>query len=151
MEHKHIWDKVLGSNEHVKYEFTVGSQYRMVGLVGLSVIGLLSFFWLWQMAIFIIAIALFYYGFYLKAANAYAFTDRRVLVHQGWLSTRMITTEYQKITDVTVLEPLIQRLIFASGTLVVNTAGSKTEEIVLSNVERPYELKKKLDEMRGHH
>lgn len=151
MEHQHIWDKVLSPSERVMYEFSVGARYRMVGLIGLSILGLLSFVWSWIVAVFIIAFSVFYFGFYLKVANAYAFTDRRVLVHKGWLSTKMITTEYQKITDVTVLEPLLQRLIFATGTLVVNTAGSKGEEIVLDNVERPYELKKKLDELRGYH
>lgn len=153
MHYDHIWKKTLGPNESVKYEFTVGKRYRKVLLIIWIVIG--GIFSLTGAGAFfgipIILIAAFYYGFYLKTANAYAFTDHRVLVHLGWLSTRLISTEYQKITDVTVHEPFFSRVFFHVGSLAINTAGTSSEEIVLKNVEKPYEVKKKLDELRGHH
>lgn len=98
--------------------------------------------------IFFILVILFYFGFYLKVANAYAFTGDRVLIHKGWLSTKLISTEYQKITDVTVDEPFISRIIFKTGSITVNTAGTSAREIVLKNIEHPYQVKKKLDELR---
>jgi uncharacterized membrane protein YdbT with pleckstrin-like domain len=153
MHYEHIWKKTLGSSESVKYEFTIGKRYRKFFLVTWCVVGGLCLITVVGIpfGIFIIAFAAFYYGFYLKTANAYAFTDRRVLVHRGWLSTTLLTTEYQKITDVTVHEPFFSRVFFHVGSLAINTAGTSSEEIVLKNVEHPYEVKKKLDELRGHH
>ncbi|MHB1086227.1 MAG: PH domain-containing protein [Minisyncoccota bacterium] len=153
MHYDHIWKKTLGPTESVKYEFTVGKRYRKSLLITWCVIGGLFVLTIAgaPFGLFIMALAAFYYGFYLKTANAYAFTDNRVLVHRGWLSTKLITTEYQKITDVTVLEPFFSRVFFHSGSLAINTAGTSSEEIVLKNVENPYEIKKKLDELRGQH
>jgi uncharacterized membrane protein YdbT with pleckstrin-like domain len=151
MEHQHIWDKTLNPDEQVKFEFAIGKKYRTFGLVSLVIFGLLFLLsGAWPIALFFIAFGAFYFGFYLKVANAYAFTDRRVLVHRGWLSTKMITTEYQKITDVTIEERFLDRILFKTGSIGIDTAGRKGEEIVLKHIERPYELKKKLDELRGH-
>ncbi len=149
MQHKKIWDKTLGSGEEVKHEFSVSNRYRMVSLALWSLLGVFFLFGVWQMGALIIALAAFYYGFYLKVANAYAFTDHRVLIHTGWLSTKLVSTEFSKITDVTVTEPIVDRLLFKTGGLDINTAGSKGEEIKLKHVERPYELKKTLDSLRG--
>lgn len=151
MEHQHIWDKVLGPNEEIKYEFTVGEKYRRLGLIGFVVTGVIcALLQLWFLALVCIGTGAFYFGFYLKAANAYAFTDHRVLSHRGLLSTKMISTEYQKITDVTVIEPFFSRVLFNIGTLEIDTAGTKKQEIVLNDVEAPYEIKKRLDSLRGH-
>lgn len=98
--------------------------------------------------IIIILLSAFYYAFYLKVANAYAFSGDRVLIHKGWLSTKLISTEYQKITNVTVHDPFISRIITKTGTLVIDTAGTSGKEIQLTRIERPYEVKKKLDELR---
>lgn len=153
MHYEHVWKKILGSGESIKHEFTIGARYRKYLLIAWCVIGGLflitgsgaSF------GILVIALAAFYYGFYLKAANAYAFTEHRVLVHRGWLSTKLISTDYQKITDVTVHEPFLSRVIFHTGSIEIDTAGTNRQDLVLRNVEHPYEVKKKLDELRGHH
>ncbi|RJQ35158.1 PH domain-containing protein [Candidatus Parcubacteria bacterium] len=147
MEYAKIWEKTLGPNEEVKYEFSVSKRYRKILMVATVIIGIL-FFYLPPLAIGIALLGLFYFGFYLKVANAYAFTNDRVLIHKGWLSTKLISTEYQKITDVTVHEPFISRIIFKTGHLTINTAGTGAHEITLRHVERPYELKKKLDGLR---
>jgi uncharacterized membrane protein YdbT with pleckstrin-like domain len=149
MEHQHIWDKTLNPSEQVKFEFSIGNRYRTTGMISMIILGAILLFVNWVPALFFILVGVFYYGYYLKASNAYAFTDRRVLVHKGWLSTKMITTEYQKITDVTVSEEILQKWVFGTGGLAINTAGSRGEEIVLHHIERPYEVKKKLDELRG--
>ena len=78
-------------------------------------------------------------------ANAYALTDRRMLVHKGWLSTSTISIEYKNITDITVDEPFLERLITKTGSLSVNTAGSGIKEVVLRHITTPYEVRKKID------
>lgn len=143
MTYEHIWKKVLNENEQIQYEFSVGPRYRWVGIITGCIIGLIAF----PLAIFIIPAFCFVYGFYLKAANAYAFTDKRALIHTGWLSTKTITIDYNKITDVKVIEPFFERIICHTGSLTINTAGL-SDDIVFRHIARPYETKKKLDELR---
>lgn len=146
MKYEKIWRKVLAPNEEIKYEFSIGKKYRYFWLILLSIIGLITITF---GGIFLILFALFYFGWYLKVANAYAFTNKRVLVHKGWLSTHLISIDYDKITDITVREPFIDRLITKTGHLVINTAGTGFPELILIHIETPYEVKKKLDEIRG--
>ena len=102
MTHEHVWRKTLGPNESVKLAFTIGNRYRMTGLVGWCLIGAIFLLTAFPLGVVIILASAFYYGFYIQAANAYAFTEHRVLIHTGWLSTKLISTDYSKITDVTV-------------------------------------------------
>lgn len=148
MKYEEIWRKTLNPDEKIEYEFSVGDGYVKWSLVSgiiislflllLYALGVLVFFWV-----------LFYFGFYIKRANAYAFTSKRVVVHKGWLSTHTISVDYDKITDVSVKEPFLDRVAFKTGSLVINTAGTNLNEIVLSHIESPYETKKKLDQLRS--
>ena len=152
MNYEKIWKKTLGTTEPVKYEFTIGQRYRTFGLVGWCIVGGLFLLTIVGagLGILIIALAAFYFGFYLKTANAYAFTDHRVLVHRGWLSTKLISTDYSKITDVTVHEPFFSRVFFHTGSIEIDTAGTNRQDVILKHIEHPYEVKKKLDELRHH-
>lgn len=147
MSYQKIWQKVLCAKEQIKYEFSVGQRYRRFHMIFWSFISilLLPIFGLGILTFFI---ALFFYGFYCKRANAYAFTDKRVIIHTGWLSTKLVSVDYGKITDVGVKEPLIDRLFTKSGHLTINTAGTTLYEIILKNIDSPYEIKKKLDELK---
>ena len=147
MSYKKIWDKTLSSDEKLEYEFSIGSRYRTLGIIVWSVLSLLLLF-VGGLGVLVFLIALFYYGFYLKVANAYAFTDKRVLIHRGWLSTNTTSVDYHKITDVHIEEPLFDRLITKTGNIAINTAGSNAKEISLQHVELPYEVKKKLDALK---
>jgi twitching motility protein PilT len=80
--------------------------------------------------------------------NIYAFTNKRVLIHRGWLSTNLISVDYHKITDIYVKEGFLQRILFKSGTIAIDTAGTGGKEITLSNVANPYKLKKLLDGLK---
>lgn len=151
MNYEHIWKKTLGPNESVKLAFSVGNRYRMTGLIVWCLIGALFLLGATWLGIALIAFAAFYFGFYIRAANAYAFTDHRVLIHTGWLSTKLISTDFSKITDVTVHEPFLSRVFFHVGTIEIDTAGTNREDVVLKNIEHPYEVKKKLDELRHNH
>lgn len=147
MENTKIWDKILSEGEKIEFEFSISKRYRKIFLIVWVAIGLISL--MAGVGIFIIAWALFYYGFYLKISNAYAFTNKRVLVHRGWLSTNMVSIDYPKITDITVIEPFFDRLITHTGNILINTAGTATVEAALRHIELPYEIKKKLDALKG--
>lgn len=147
MEYQEIWNKTLNTDEKVEFEFSLGKKYLKLGLI---VWGILSFILLFAggLGIFTFLIAYFFYGFYLKKANAYAFTNKRVLIHHGWLSTKTISIDYQKITDVHVSEPFFDRIFTKTGNIAINTAGSNNLEIILRHIEAPYEVKKRLDSLK---
>ena len=146
-EYEKIWGKTLGSDEKVEFEFSIGSRYIKLGLIAWAIISLplLAAF---GFGILTFLIALFYFGFYLKKANAYAFTNKRVLIHKGWLSTQLTSIDYSKITDVFVQEPFFDRVITHTGHIAINTAGTTLHEGILKHIESPYELKRKLDSLK---
>jgi uncharacterized membrane protein YdbT with pleckstrin-like domain len=152
MSYRKLWNKILSEEETVEYEFSISSRYRnfwviLFGLLALPLVlipkaGIILF------SIVLVAIWS-YYGFYLKKSNAYAFTNKRVLIHKGWLSTVTTSVDYSKITDVSVIEKFFERVLFGSGELVINTAGTANEEILLKHIAAPHDVKKELDEI--HH
>ena len=148
MIYQKIWQKTLNQDEKVEYEFSISQRFRMFGLIIFTIVSVL-FINVGGLGILIFLAALFYYKFYLKVANAYALTNQRVIIHRGWLSTKLISIDYQKITDVTVDEPIWDRLVTQSGHLKINTAGTNLPEVVLTHLDRPYEVKKKLDQLRN--
>lgn len=147
MKYKHIWSKTLNSGEVVEYEFSIGEKYLKFNMIICGII-CLPFTFLWGLGLVVFALIFAYLKFYVPRANAYAFTNKKVLVHRGWLSTDTISVDYAKITDVRVVEPFFDRLITKTGHLVINTAGGKESEIILIHIPNPYEAKKKLDELK---
>jgi uncharacterized membrane protein YdbT with pleckstrin-like domain len=154
MDYKEVWQKVLSNGENVRYEFSIGNAYRKCALIlsGFSSVFILLITFAWHIlwiGIAAVILLFFYYGFYIKKANAYAFCDKRLIIHKGWLSTSAISVDYNKITDVTVRQGFFEKLMSKSGSIIINTAGTSKYEVVLRNIEQPYEVKKKLDELRG--
>ena len=162
MKYQKIWEKVLNSDEQVKYEFSVGDGFLKFvflffiilaifsGIIALiafgndaSGFGVFSLFWV---GLYLVL------GFtmrkYFKISNAYAFTDRRILIHKGWLSTKATSVNYDKVTEVSVIEPFLARLLMKTGDLSIHT-GNVTDAIVFHNISTPYEIKKKLDALRN--
>lgn len=157
-----IWDKILSKDEEVEYEFSIGLKFRLLGLLvfvlmslAVVIFGLLTPIQTEQISLIIILFgialfifALFYFLFYLKISNVYAFTNRRVLVYRGWLSTSLISINYENITDVTVRERFFEKLITGTGDVVIDTAGTSDFEVVLVSIAAPYEVCKKLENIR---
>ena len=146
MSNNKIWDKILSSGEEIKFEFSLGDRYVNVAKYALIILGIPLLFLYGLGIIFIIGG--FVWGWYLKRANNFAFTNKRVLVLKGWLSTNLTSVDYDKITDVKVEQSFFDRIVFKTGRLIIDTAGTGFQEIVLINIENPYEIKKKLDSTR---
>jgi len=147
MKYGNIWQKVLKPEEKVIEEFTLGKRYILLIQIFLAIFGLiyLPFLWLFSV-IFFLLIPLV--SWYLRKANVYAFSDKRVLIHRGWPSTHLISIDYDKITDITVEEPFLERLVCKTGHLAINTAGTGFQEVILKHIGSPYEIKKRLDSIR---
>lgn len=159
-----IWDKILSRDEEVEYEFSIGLRYRLLGLVVWILIALIilllglstpeeygdtPFLASLILAAVLIIFAIFYHLFYLKIANVYAFTNRRVLIYRGWLSTSLVSINYENITDVTVRERFFEKLIAGTGDVVIDTAGTSDFEVSLASIASPYEVAKKLNNIRN--
>ncbi|RJQ35552.1 PH domain-containing protein [Candidatus Parcubacteria bacterium] len=142
-----IWAKVLAANEETKYEFTISGKYIRFVLI---VWGVISAFLLLAMGLGIITflIAYFYYNFYLRRANIYAFTNKRVLIHKGWLSTSLKSIDYDKITDLSVDQGFFERTFYKTGSITINTAGTGLPEVILRHIDQPYEIKKQLEKIK---
>lgn len=140
-----VWQKILSKDEVVKEEFSVSERYiRVWGIFWSVIMGLCTIILLGLGAL----IPAFYYFFYLRKANVYAFTNKRILIHRGWLSTNLTSIDYSKITDTFVSEGFFEKLLTKSGSISINTAGSGGEEVVLNSVANPYKLKRLLDELK---
>jgi len=106
--------------------------------------------WLIMIAIYIFIITpsvLFYNLYYLRISNEFVFTNRRILIKTGWISTRVISISYNRITDVSITQSLVDRLL-SIGTLAISTAGSEGYRASLSHITKPHDKKKLLHELK---
>jgi uncharacterized membrane protein YdbT with pleckstrin-like domain len=95
----------------------------------------------------IIPSVLFYNLYYLRISNEFVFSDKRVLVKTGWISTKMISINYNRITDAQIIQSLIDRILNI-GSLAISTAGSEGYRISLSHISDPHNKKKLLHELK---
>ena len=158
---KELWNKMIGEGEHVVFEFTIGARWRKLQIATISLPLLASVIVLGSFAGFgslwfgvalgvwlAISASLFaYYQYYIPASNAYALTNKRIVIHLGWLNTHTTTIEYGKITDVSITQSFLDRLLTNTGGIHINTAGTSGHEVVLTHIENPFEIKRKLGEV----
>lgn len=153
MNYDKVLLKIIGQNEKIEYQFSIGLGYIVFNLLLWSIISLGSIFIYHKLApampplIFVWAI--FYYVFYLRIANVYAFTDRRILIYRGWLSTNLVSIDYSQITDVIVEENFFSKILTNTGFLTISTAGTIGGGVKLKHIRQPYQLKKILDDLRS--
>lgn len=153
MHYQDIWNKALGTDERVEWEFSLSARYLNFNLFFWSVIALAILFfgfysiWLFPVGIVVFFAGFFYFGFYLRWANLFAFTNKRVLIHRGWLSTSMISIDYAQITEVEARQAFSEKIMYNSGTISINTAGSSDQEVTLTGIGDPYGLKTMLSNL----
>lgn len=104
--------------------------------------------WLiWTALIFFFLIVIpvlgFYHLYYLRISNEYIFTNQRILIKKGWISTKTVSIHYNRITDISVTQNILDRIL-KIGTMAISTAGSEGYEVTLRHVSKPYLLKKSL-------
>ena len=123
--------KFLAPNEKVIKVFDyANSQFIWDLVIGVLLIPLLLFGLIW------ILIAI-----YRKLTLRYLVTDKRVIVKKGLIGQSTVSADYSKITDITVQQGILGRLILHTGTIVVNTAGTDLGEVTIKWVEDPFKAK----------
>ena len=153
MSHQKIWDKALGEGERIEHEFSLSSRYLNFNLFFWMLVGLVILVFGFSNIIFFVvgvlmfAVAFFHFGFLLRWSNRFAFTNKRVLIHRGWLNTSMMSIDYSQITEIEARQDFTEKLLYKSGSIFLNTAGSSHQEAVITNVGDPYMLKQKLAEL----
>lgn len=106
--------------------------------------------WLILAVIFVMLVVpliIFYNIFYLKISNEFLFTNQRIIVKRGWIETSIKTIYYSQITDISVNQSFLERII-GSGTISISTAGSDGYEVVLYHIKNPYKMKKILYDIK---
>ena len=97
MKYEKIWAKTLAAGEKVEFEFSIGDRFRKSELAIWAFIGLITLV-VGGLGIVVFLIALFKYGFYVKVANAYALTNKRMLIHRAG---------YQRILRALIIQRLL--------------------------------------------
>lgn len=155
-----IWDNILEEGEEIKWEFSVGKKYRLLQGIKIAIPGILiifagffgMFFSLILASLIVVGIFLTAFGWfdywYLRKANNFAFTNKRILCRRGWLGTRLVAVGYGKITHVVVVQSFWDKFITNTGYLKIDTAGISGTEIIFSNIEDPYFIRGKMEELR---
>jgi len=146
--HQRYWQRFLLENEQIVHTFGVSRRYvitffwlpaaffLVVGLVVLSnnlLLGILTL---------IPAGGLLMPAVFLWLFVHYAITDKRVMSREGVLHKRFVTVSFRSITDVTVNELFLERLLTRTGTIGVNTAGSNRIELHWRHIAKPVERRK---------
>ena len=135
------WNNILSPGEKVVQEFGVAPKYIRFELI----IGLLT------LPIFGIGLISILVAIYHKNAYQYAFTDKRVLSQRGWLSKKLSSVDYDRITDTHTSQGFSEKLLFNSGSLLVNTSGTTLFEINLDKIENPYARRQQLMQLIEQH
>lgn len=141
-----VWQNKLEDGETIEREFTFGASYLKYNLIIWIVVGVICL--LGFIGFIILPIALFYFLFYARRANQYAFTNKRVLIMRGWLSTNLTSIDYEKITDIHIKQGFMEKLLYKTGSMHLETAGNASQ-LALNHLEDPYGLKKELDTIRS--
>ena len=90
----------------------------------------------------------FYFGWLLKRSNIYIITNKRIVIHKGWLNTNLKSIDFNQITDIKVIESFFERIFFNTGTLKIDTAGKDDYSVILSHIENPYKIKTKIIDIK---
>lgn len=95
----------------------------------------------------VVPFIIFFNNFYIRISNEFVFTNKRIIVKRGWIETKVKTIHYDRITDISVMQSFLDRII-KTGTLSISTAGSDGYEAIIKHIRKPYEIKNILYETR---
>ncbi|MBD3248041.1 PH domain-containing protein [Candidatus Falkowbacteria bacterium] len=108
--------------------------------------------WVLPIALFVfivLPLLLFYYQYYLRTANYYVVTDKRMIFKRGWLSTEVESIHYERVTDILVKQSFLDKIIFATGNIFISTAGSEGYQAELLHIRNPHKFKKMIYDLKS--
>lgn len=96
---------------------------------------------------FLAIILAFLKTYHINLSHRYLLTTRRVLLKKGYFAVKLTSALYDKITHIEVEQGFVDRMFLNHGTIIINTAGSNRDEMVLEYVESPVEFKNILERL----
>lgn len=73
-------------------------------------------------------------GYFNLKATEYRFESKQLEYREGFINIRQSNVSYDRITDLSLRQPITQR-IFNTGTILVNTAGSDGRELSIAYID----------------
>lgn len=147
-------DKYITPGETLKISFRMSLRWILILIITSSLIfgGLTFFFWgddflvltlgiLWGL---IIAYLLIYYF-----SIIYFVTNQKIYKKSGIVWSKIEAAKIKEITDVLVVQTAIEALLYGTGTIKINTAGTTKYEIVMQRVAAPFERRKSIYALFG--
>lgn len=144
-------NSILSSDEYVVKKFTVSLRYRILMfllqssfliLIILATIGMdknITIAATVFSALFLI-FYIFIYFIYIPISILYIITNEKIVIKEGFFDNDAKSIEFERVTDTHSYQSFLDRLIFKSGFLEINTAGSDSFEQKLENIHNPNEI-----------
>lgn len=109
----------------------------MVGLIIATAIGFIMESLLLGAIIFVaFTVSTNILGYFNLKATEYRFKPKQLEYREGFFNIRQSNVSYDRITDLSLRQPVTQRL-FGTGTILVNTAGSDGKELRIAYINNP--------------
>jgi membrane protein YdbS with pleckstrin-like domain len=77
----------------------------------------------------------------------YFVTEKKIYRKTGFLWTKVIGAGREDVSDFIVQQSILDRWIYRTGSIQINTAGSPQIEIILSKVADPHATKKRISQI----
>jgi len=150
-------ERYIGPNEEILFRFGISFRY-VITLITLSTIGLGSLSAFFQLAgftgffndaplVLLIFIIIWVVTIYLT--TGYFITNEKIYKKIGIGFTKVSSAKKTEIDDLQIIQSLNNRFLFGSGTLKFNTPGSAGFEIILPQVNDPFETKREIYRVWG--
>ncbi len=163
MKYEEIWKRTLNEGEDIKFEFSISERYCKFCFKWQLIVLVLLFSWTLFFPFFgipflalISGLIYFFYRVYLPRSRAYALTNKRILIHTGWLSTTSTSIPYSSIVELSASESFfMMHKHTQTGNVVIKTAGAggfgllRQHDMLLEAVDEPYEIKKKIEKLKN--
>lgn len=91
--------------------------------------------------------AAFFKTWLMYHANRYLLTTRRVIIKKGLVAVKLTSALYDKITHIEVDQSFVDKIFMHHGRIIINTAGTNKDEIVLRFVDYPIEFKNVIERL----
>jgi uncharacterized membrane protein YdbT with pleckstrin-like domain len=140
------WDKILAPEETVQREFGISQRYRKIVLVGDVILTIIIFTQSLLPGLVVFLLGLLYW-WYMSVAKHYAFTNKRVILVESFITKNIVSIDYGQITDIEIDQNAFDQM-GGWGTISINTAGTHAPEINLAFIDNPQSIKQSLDQIR---
>lgn len=132
-------------SKFIMYLLFPGLLFFTLGL-GLAWLFGLSKVWAVALATILMILAAIFRTMHIYHANRYLLTTKRVIIKRGLFSVKLTAALFDKITNIEVVQTIIDRFLFHHGSVIVNTAGLKGE-VILRFIDYPIEIKNLLERL----